>query len=187
MRPILLAVAWIAAVAVVPAFVMDASAAGKCPGKSSVKRLASEGNFFKDASPINMAGLNNAKALRKGGNKKLAIYIGNITFSPKVLDAGMINPVAKKGEAIVELKLMNDGGKFEAGEYKASNPYGKAFSAEAGVHVKGMNTTMAAGGSSRSKGSVTITEITDKNVCGTFDITGELGSAAGEFSAAIEE
>lgn len=166
-------------------------AAGKCPPANSVKKLTSGEQAFKDASPIDLASFKTAKALLKKADfsdgQVLKVYIGNLPFSAVQQDMGIVNAVQKKGEAIVQLLLMNAANKIVPGEYQSTNADNKPFTASAQVRVKSMGIWLVSGGSAKSKGSVTISEITAKQVCGKFDLSGDMGATAGEFVADFEQ
>lgn len=190
MKSIFVTASLCAALVIVPGFVSRASAAGKCPDKSTVKAISSNDPEFKAGQP-NLTSVKSSKAMIKNGGKEVKVFLSNGSFTAKQMDNDMVLPIKKKGEGVVILKFTNASNKVAAGEYKPSAGYGKPFFVSADVMVKGTKPagtviTFVAGGSS-DKGSATITEITDKKVCGKFDMTGGLGSLSGEFAADIEK
>jgi len=190
MKSVLVTVSLCAALIVVPGLVSGVSAAGKCPDKSTVKSITSTDPEFKAAAP-NISAVKSSKAIIKNGGKEVKVFLSNGAFSAKQMDNDMVLPLKNKGEAIVAIKFTNASNKVAAGDYKPSAGYGKPFFASADVMVKGTKPagtviTFVAGGSS-DQGTATITEITDKKVCGKFDMKGGLGSLSGEFSADIEK
>jgi len=181
--------ALLGAFVLVGGFMSDAFATGKCPAQSTVSAITSTDPEFKAAGPLALATIRSAKALAKEGGNRLTVFLSNGVFTAAQMDNDMVLPIKKRGEAVVVLKFMNGSNKIAVGDYKPTAGWGKPFFVWADVMVLGSKPagaviTFVAGGSG-DKGTATIVEMTDKQVCGTFDITGGLGRVAGSFVADI--
>lgn len=160
-----------------------------CPAATVVTKLASENEPFMASQPIDLGAVRTAKALPKSGGR-MKVFLTNGDFPAAAMDSSMVVPVKAQGDVIVALQFMNAGQPVVAGEYRPSAGYGKAMSVMADVIVTGgtpsgaVVTFVAAQGS--DSGSATVTAVNEDYVCGRFDLTGGLGSVAGEFVARIE-
>jgi hypothetical protein len=156
---------------------------------SSVIRLESPSEDFAGAQPIDLRKVPTSVALAKSNGSELKVFLATGPWKAPQMDSSMMIQPKKPGDAVLVLKFMNGKEQVAAGEYKPSAGWGKPHSVLAEVQVAkkapGTVITMVTA-SSNDKGSATISSMQDGWVCGSFDLDGSLGGAAGTFAAPIQ-
>ncbi len=162
-----------------------------CPAATTLTTLHSSSPDFAASQPLDLASAKTARALLEKNGTVAVVFLTNRGFTAQAMNSDMVVPVKAKGEFIVKVKFMNGTVPIAAGTYKPSAGWGKPNSvlAEAvvtGGKPAGTVITLAAA-QSADTGQATITALQGGYVCGTFDVKGGLGEAAGQFVARIEQ
>jgi len=158
---------------------------GECPD-TKVEALDSSSDSYKASGPFDLAAMTVAKAQSSKEGARVKVFISNKDFTVTQMANTFVSPIKNKDEAILVISFSNGKDKVVIGEYDPANGYGKPFWVSAEVRVlgtTGKGTDISFGA---KEGKAVILDMKDGKICGTFDLTGSLGSAKGTFTADLE-
>lgn len=162
-----------------------------CPEKNAIKKMSTNMDSFKAVSPLDHSTIRSVGAQLNKKGTKLTVSLSNMKdISIKKLANDFVLPITKKDQFILDIEFRNANNEIIAGTYSGSSGYGKPFWAFAEVKLhrgeKGVIVSLGI-----RQGEAIITKMTDKIVCGKFNLKSKTGSnqnsiLSGEFNVNLE-
>ncbi len=165
--------------------------AESCPENNIINKMATNMDSFNAVSPLDHSKIRSSGAQLNKAGTKLTVSLSNMEgLSIKKLVNDFVLPITKKEQFILDIELRNGKNEVVAGTYSGASGYGKPFWAFAEVKLhKGEKGVIVSLGI--REGEVIITKMTDKTVCGKFELRSKKGSKqssmlSGKFNTKLE-
>jgi hypothetical protein len=164
-----------------------------CPAANVITKMNSAMDSFKAALPLDFSRITSAGVVWKRNGTEVEVLLSNGDFTTRQMANEFEPTVKKNGEFIVVIHFANNGKKITAGAYRAGSDHKSPFWVY--VELKLYNVSENKGkiiSLGVREGTAEIFQLTDKKVCGKFQLqTGknsrQPGEIAGEFNVSLEE